>query len=302
MYICYSPAHKIIVGKYLKKGAAILKRNRLLSALLLLRQGLGRAHVGVFAASGTFYLFLSLVPLAILFLCLLPYTSLTQGLILKPLLDFAPAQFQQLIHGIVAEVYAGSLSALSLSLAVELWSASKFFACLTQGVSEIYDGYQEQSFFQLRLHGVLYTGLLILFVVLDFSIVVFGEHLAQILTRHFPYYASLWHALLRLRGVIFIAYLTCYNALLFKTLPRTKLRFRQQLPGAVFSAVVWFLFSKLYSLAVELFHMYGIYGSLTMIIISMVWIYYSMFILFLGAYLNAFLLRYKPRWWRKRFE
>ena len=278
-----------------------MKRNRLLSALLLLRQGLGRAHVGVFAASGTFYLFLSLVPLAILFLCLLPYTSLTQGLILQPLLEFAPAQFGQLIHNIVTEVYAGSLSALSLSLVVELWSASKFFACLAQGVSEIYDGYQEQSFLGLRLHGVLYTGLLILFVVLDFSIVVFGDYLAHIIGRHLPYYVGLWQALLQLRGFIFIAYLTCYNALLFKALPRTRLQFRQQLPGAAFSAVVWFLFSKLYSLAVELFHMFGIYGNLTMIIISMVWIYYSMFILFLGAYLNAFLLRYKPRWWRRHF-
>lgn len=279
-----------------------MKKNRFLSAFLLLRQGLGRAHIGVFAASGTFYLFLSLVPLAILFLCLLPYTSLTQGLILQPLLEYAPAQFQQLVHNIVTEVYAGSLSALSLSLVIELWSASKFFACLAQGVGEIYDGYQEQSFFQLRLHGILYTGLLILFVVLDFSIVVFGEYLAHILGSYFPYYMDLWNTLLRFRGFIFIAYLTCYNALLFKALPLTKLKFRQQLPGAAFSAIVWFIFSKLYSLLIDLFHMFGIYGNLTIIIISMVWMYYSMYILFLGAYLNAFLLRYKPKWWRKRFS
>ncbi len=278
------------------------KHNKLFSSLLLLRQGLGRAHVAVFAASSTFYLFLSLVPLAILFLCLLPYTSLTQGLILKPLLDFAPVQFQQLIHNIVAEVYTGSLAVLSLSLVAELWSASKFFACLTQGVSEIYEGYQAQSFLGLRLYGILYTALLILFVVLDFSIVLFSDYLAQLLARDFPYYAGLWRGLLRLRGFIFIAYLTLYNALLFKALPRGKLRFKEQLPGAAFSAVVWFVFSKLYSMAVELFHMFGIYGSLTMIVISMLWIYYSMFILFLGAYLNAFLLRYRPRWWQRRFQ
>lgn len=268
-----------------------MKKNKFLSALLLYQQGLGRAHIDVFAASSTFYLFLSLVPLAILFLCLLPYTSLTQGMILKPLLDYAPTQFQQLIQNIVVEVYSGSLSVLSLSLAAELWSASKFFACLAQGIGEIYEGYQKQSFFRLRLHGVLYTGLLILFVVLDFFIVVFGEYLAHVLGNHFPYYAGLWNMLLQLRGFIFIAYLTCYNALLFKALPVKRLEFRQQLPGAAFSAIVWFIFSKLYSMLIELFHMFGIYGNLTMIIISMVWIYYSMFILYLGAYLNAFLLR-----------
>lgn len=266
------------------------------------RQGIGRAHISIFAASSTFYLFLSLVPLAILFLCLLPFTSLTQGMILQPLLNYAPEQFKQLIHNIVTEVYAGSLSALSLSLIIELWSASRFFVCLTQGIGEIYEGYQEQNFFRLRLHGVLYTGLLILFVVLDFSIVVFGEHLMHLVGRYFPYYMGFWKTLLQLRGLIFIAYLTCYNAMLFDSLPRKKLKFRQQLPGAAFSAIVWFIFSKLYSLFINMFHMFGIYGNLTMIIISLVWMYYSMFILYMGAYFNAFLLRYKPGWWQKRFN
>lgn len=279
-----------------------MRRRKLWSALSLFRQGLGRAHINIFAASSAFYLFLSLVPLAILFLCLLPFTSLTQGMILQPLLSYAPEQFQQLILNIVKEVYTGSLSAFSLSLIVELWSASRFFVCLAQGVGEIYEGYQEQSFFRLRLNGILYTGLLILFVVLDFSIVVFGENLAHMLGNYFPYYIGIWNNLLRVRGFIFIAYLTCYNALLFKALPHTKLKFRQQLPGAAFSAIIWFIFSKLYSILIDLFHIFGIYGNLTIIIISLVWIYYSMYILYLGAYFNAFLLRYKPGWWQKRFN
>lgn len=270
-----------------------MKKKEFWSAFLSFWQGLGRAHVGIFAASGAFYLFLSLMPLAILFLCLLPYTSLTQSMILQPLLDYAPAQFQQLIHSIVNQVYAGSLSVLSLSLVVELWSASRFFTSLAQGISEIYDGYREQSFFRLRLHGVFYTVLLILFIVLDFSIVVFGEHLISFLGNYFPYYIGVWQTFLALRGLIFIVYLTCYNALLFHSLPETKLRFRQQLPGAAFAAVAWFVFSKLYSLTIDLFHMFSIYGNLAMIIISMVWMYYSMFILLFGAYLNAFLMQRK---------
>ncbi|WMJ83448.1 YihY/virulence factor BrkB family protein [Oscillospiraceae bacterium LTW-04] len=279
-----------------------MKKNKFWSALSLFRQGLGRAHISIFAASSAFYLFLSLVPLVMLFLGLLPFTSLTQGMILQPLLSYAPEQFQQLIHNIVAEVYDSSLSVLSLSLIAELWSASKFFACLARGVGEIYEGYQEQGFFRLRLHGILYTGLLILFVVLDFSIVVFGKYLIHIIGSYFPYYIGLWEAFLNLRGLIFIAYLTFYNAMLFASLPRKNLKFRQQLPGAAFSAIVWFVFSKIYAILIDIFHFFGIYGNLTMIIISLVWIYYSMYILYLGAYLNAFLLRYKPGWWQKRFN
>ncbi|MFV0497949.1 MAG: YihY/virulence factor BrkB family protein [Candidatus Fimivivens sp.] len=255
----------------------------------------------MFAASSAFYLFLSLVPLVVLFLGLIPFTSLTQGMILQPLLNYAPAQFQQLIHLIVAEVYNSSLSVISLSLITELWSSSRFFACLARSIGEIYEGYQEQGFIRLRLHGILYTVLLILFVVLDVLIVVFGEYLLHLISSYTSYDIGLWETLLNMRGLFFIVYLTFYNAMLFTSLPRGNLKFRQQLPGALFSAVAWFAFSKMYAFCIDVFHFFGIYGSLTIIIISLLWLYYSMYILYLGAYLNAFLHRYKPNWWQKYF-
>ena len=51
----------------------------------------------------------------------------------------------------------------------------------------------------------------------------------------------------------------------------------------------WYVFPKLYSLLIGHLGNFSIYGSLSFIVISMFWMYYSIYILFLGAYINAFL-------------
>ncbi len=49
-----------------------------------------------------------------------------------------------------------------------------------------------------------------------------------------------------------------------------------------------FLFSKLFSWLIDRFNIYSMYGSLTIVIISMFWLYYSMYFLFFGAFINTF--------------
>ena len=259
-------------------------------------QGMSRAHLSVFAASSTFYLFMSLAPLASLLLNLLPYTQIKQEIILDALQAYAPAPFMELIGSIISEIYAGSTALVSVSFLLLLWSAAKFFSSIVHGVSEIYDGGHDKSFIRLRLIGVLYTVVLVVFVLLDFSIVMFGERLVGLIERKYPDFSGAWAFLLRFRSLIFIVLLTAYNALLFKVTPRTKLRFYRQLPGAAFSALCWFAFTKLYSLLIGRFGAFSIYGSLSFIVISMFWMYCSIFIVFLGAYCNVYLeLQLTPR-------
>ena len=252
-------------------------------------QGIGRAHLSVFAASSAFYLFMSLAPLAALLLNLLPYTQIKQEIILDALQNYAPAPFMELIGSIISEIYAGSTALLSVSFLLLLWSAAKFFSSIVHGVSAIYESGRGSSFLRLRLIGVLYTVVLVVFVLLDFSIVMFGERLVGWIERQYPDFAGVWAFLLRFRSVIFIVLLTAYNALLFKVTPRVKLKFYRQLPGAAFSALCWFAFTRLYSLLLSRFSAFSIYGSLSFIVISMFWMYCSIFIVFLGAYCNVYL-------------
>ena len=252
-----------------------------------LSEGINRSHIGVFAASSAFYCFLSLIPLVILLLSLLPYTTISQEALKQVLFGYTPEPFQELVGKIIREVYTGSVTLLSVSALLELWSAAKFLSSLTQGISEIYDGYYDGGYFHLKLLGILYTVVLIVFILIDISLFAFGEKLCVVIENKIPSLYSAWCLLLRFRSVIFLLFLTAYNALLFQTIPRRKLKFKRQLPGAAFSAVVWFAFSQLFSWLIEQFSIFSTYGSLSIIVISLFWLYYSMYILFLGAFLNT---------------
>ena len=246
----------------------------------------GRANLWLYAASGTYYLFFSLGPLAVLFLGLLPWLPVTREALLDALFLYAPGPFQELMGSIISEVYDGSAAALGVGLAAELWSAGKFLSLLLRGIGQIYDGLEYGGYLRRRLMGALYTAALVALILGNLALLFFGEKLL-LSAGYVPDGAGLWAVLLRARGLLFFAAVTVINALLFRYVPRRELRFRRQLPGAAFSAGSWLAFSRVYSWAVERFRFYSVYGGLAIVIISLYWMYWSLFLLFLGAWINS---------------
>jgi membrane protein len=77
---------------------------------------------------------------------------------------------------------------------------------------------------------------------------------------------------------------------MYKSLPSRKIKFIDQIPGAVITSAGWVSFSILFSFFVDNFSNYAnIYGSLTAIIVLMLWMYICMYIMFIGAELNCIL-------------
>ena len=61
-----------------------------------------------------------------------------------------------------------------------------------------------------------------------------------------------------------------------------------ELPGAILSAAGWLGFSYLYSFYIDRMSNYSaMYGSLTAIVLCMIWLYACMYIMFIGAELNV---------------
>ena len=76
--------------------------------------------------------------------------------------------------------------------------------------------------------------------------------------------------------------------MMYKFLPNRKATLKSQLPGAVISAVAWSVFSLCFSIYLDLFSVANMYGSLTTLIMIMLWMYFCMFIFLLGAEINAY--------------
>jgi membrane protein len=238
--------------------------------------------ISLYASAGTYYLFLSLAPLAALLLALLPHAGLSQAELLELLLGYTPPAFQTLMNAIINQVYNRSWTVLSVSFLLELWSAAKFLSAVLNGISRIYG--QEgryRGFFRRRLAGALYTLALVLFIPANAALLLFGQR----------WFSPNGHitALLRLRGLFFSASLTLLLTLLFSAVSRQSPRFFRQLPGAAGAAVGWLLFSRVYTWAAGRFGLFGIYGSLALLSVSLFWMYGSVYILFLGACVNTLL-------------
>ena len=91
--------------------------------------------------------------------------------------------------------------------------------------------------------------------------------------------------------------LTVFFAALYLFLPNRRERFLYVLPGALAAAAAWLGFSAAFSAYVNHSNHYSaLYGSLSTILLTMIWLYVCLSILFYGAYLNQLLSRV----WKRR--
>ena len=77
--------------------------------------------------------------------------------------------------------------------------------------------------------------------------------------------------------------------MLYRYLPNRKASLKSQIPGAFIIAVAWLLFSYFFSLYFTFFPNFSnMYGSLSALIMVMLWLYCCMNLLLYGAEINAY--------------
>ena len=147
---------------------------------------------------------------------------------------------------------------------------------------------EDRNYFVVRLVASLYTVVMLVVLILSLFIMVFGNQLVELLLYRVPQLQILVSFLMNFRFLLVWAILTLLFSAVYAYVPNEKLAFGEQVPGATFVAVVWSVFSWGFSLYVERTESYSIYGSLSLIVIVMVWMYFCMYIIMIGAYLNRY--------------
>jgi membrane protein len=88
----------------------------------------------------------------------------------------------------------------------------------------------------------------------------------------------------------------CMFFLMYKVIPHTKVHFRSALQAALFAGLLWELAKHLFGWYVVHLAAYSIfYGSLSTVVIFVLWVYYSSMILFVGAEFAYFLEKDRQR-------
>ena len=115
---------------------------------------------------------------------------------------------------------------------------------------------------------------------------LFRSSIHALFALYFPFLAIFTRIILSFRMVVMLALFMFFFALLYAVLPSRRAGFIDQLPGALFAAAGWYLFSYGFSIYIEYSHAFNMYGSLTTLVLLMFWLYSVMYIVLIGLELN----------------
>ena len=258
-----------------------------------LAQFLRPMQLPLHSAYTSFFLILSLFPALLLLLGLLRYTNFRVEDLMGFLEGWIPASLIPTAQMLVEASYAHSSGAvISVSVIAALWSASRGMLGIQKGLNAVFDFPARKGYWRRRCASMVYTAAFLLLLSLSLVLHVFGNALVDYLlmtTR------PVWLVLLQLVDVRFLLLLTLQTALfglMYAWLPAQRQTFRKSLPGALTSSLAWLIFSRLFSVYVTHFSNYSnIFGSIYALALGMLWLYFCIFIFFLGGLLNRVLQR-----------
>ena len=261
---------------------------KLILVLMDFSEKMKKQNISTFAASTAFFFFLSVVPMLIMICTIIPYTPLTEENLVEAVTDLTPDQVDGLAESLISDIYDKSAGVLSIALIATIWSASKGVMALMRGLNAINGVEEKRNYFVVRVIASFYTIVMLVVVILSLFLMVFGDQLVTLALHRFPQLQQLVSFIMNFRFIFVWAVLSVLFAAVYAYVPDKKLQFKEQIPGAVFSAVVWSVFSWAFSYYVTYGNTYGIYGSLSIIIIVLLWMYFCMYIIMIGAYLNRY--------------
>lgn len=249
-------------------------------------------NLSAYAAQSAFFIFISIFPFLMLFLNLLKYIPFFSGENIESwTMEIFSPLIGELLKGIVREAgETGSGTLISITTIAALWSCSKGVLGIIYGLNSVYKTTEKRGYVQLRATAVFYTVGFIAALVVVLLLMVFGNMILNLLMMYIPALGSLANAVRVIRWLVSFGFLMIFFMFLYTVIPERKTKFRNELPGAVVSAVGWVGFSALYSLYMDMFaSRSNIYGSLAAIIFFLLWLYICMIILFVGAEINDIL-------------
>lgn len=253
-----------------------------------------RHRISIHAAQVAFFIMISFFPFLMFFITLLKYTPISQDVVLVVIQKMIPGNLSSLVTSWLGESYASSGTILSITVISALWAGSKGFSSIAYELEDIYERKERRSFLSRRLHSILDTLLFTVMIIVSLILLVYGNQIIQFINRFFPLFRNLNLLLFLVRSAFSLFLFGIYFTLMYYFIPKQHLKLRQEIPGALLSSFLWIVFSYLYSFYVDTRGTFSsVYGSLTSVVLLMLWLYFCITFVFLGALLNKYLQTHK---------
>lgn len=252
-----------------------------------------RLEVNIFAAYAAYFWLLAIFPAMMLLISILQLTPISPDSLRTMLQNVIPASLESLTDYMIDELFAvDSPAILSVSAITALWMISKGVLSIQRGLNRIYVARETRNPIWLRIRAVLFSLAGVLALVLLLAMGLLSRDLVSKLVDRGSELGDLLMQIGRLRHVLSVLVLTLFFAAIYTIFPNRKISFSGSLPGAFVTAVLWTLFSRVFTIYADKFANYSIYyGSLSVIAMAMLWLQICIFLFFCGGILNRELER-----------
>ncbi|AZB43955.1 YihY/virulence factor BrkB family protein [Bacillus sp. FJAT-42376] len=245
--------------------------------------------LGDLAAVLAYYFLLSLFPLLIFSLTLLPYFSIEPQTVGKFVNQFAPGESGQLLEDQITSLLSSPNGGLlSLGIIGTIWSASNATNAVMRSLNKAHMVEESRAFWKVRGMAILLTFGLVLGLVVTLVLPIFGDVILSNVKGIFPATPLTDSLFTVIRWLIAFVLMAMVLGMIYYFSPNIGLRVKDVYPGAIAGTLLWQLLSFGFSLYVSQFGNYqATYGSLGGVIVLLSWLYLSGFVILIGGEINA---------------
>lgn len=268
---------------------------KLFASIAVIGNKIKHDKINAFAAESALFLIMSAIPCLILLMLIVKYTPLTEDIILNVANNVLPKAFEASAKKTIHNVYTSTNTTVIFFVILSIiWAAGRGFVSLIDGLNAVFDIKEQRNWIKIRLYAILYTIIFLIIIVVCIVIYVLGYRIHDIVSVKAPFIGGIIDKILQFRSLIVVFVLTLLFTFLYVAIPNRHTKIKRQIPGALFSAVGWTGFSFFFSLYVKYSARISIiYGSLTTIVLVMLWLYTCMYMFLMGAEVNLYVEQWK---------
>lgn len=237
----------------------------------------------IYAAQASYYITVSAFPFIMMMISLTGFL-IPRETVYSAISGVVPQIIKPVVLKLADELLKKSIPIISFGAITALWSASRGFAAVERGICRVYQTAKKRNFVVSSVYSVIYTFLFMGVLVLTLIFQVFGNFLID--------FFYIYQYGMFIKWVLFLVIVSVFFCLIYYIFSGRKQNFFMHMAGAGVSALGWIIFSKLYSVYINNFSNYSyIYGSLTAVVLILLWIYVCVIILLFGAEINKLMMK-----------
>ncbi|MDY4443020.1 MAG: YihY/virulence factor BrkB family protein [Butyricicoccus sp.] len=250
------------------------------------------------SAELSYYLLFSIFPILLVVSTLMSFLQISQVTLLR-FLSLLPGDIQRIISPILTR-YLGNLTPFTFISRIipfsllGIYFMSRTMSSLLHTVNRIYNIPNRRGGIGQLIFEVICAAGLIFAIVFTFVLWILGRNVRQFVSQylHLQIPSQLQWLWSSGRFIIAIGFMFLLVLILCYLCPNCIMKLRDALPGAIFTVLTWIVCTVLFSFYITHISQYdALYGSISAIMVLMLWMYLVGIILILGFELNLILMK-----------